>query len=96
MLGKIFSLSGSWKTTAAGIAEAIVLVAIEEVRNGGTLPDDLPGWLLWISGFLRALSGYLQKDFNKTNATVASTQPQTIPLTAPLQPASVMVKGEHL
>lgn len=87
MLDKI--LSGSWKTTALGVAEGLVLWVIEELRNGVSLPHDTVGWLLWVSGGLRVVSGLVQKDFNKTNAIVATTTPQTIPIVSkPQEPAT--------
>lgn len=79
MWDKLFS--GSWKTTAVGIAEGLVLWVIEELRNGVSLPSDTVGWLLWVSGGLRVVSGLVQKDFNKTNAIEARSQPQNAPST---------------
>lgn len=85
MWQKLFS--GSWKTTVLGVAEGLVPWVIEELRNGASLPTDTVGWMLWISGGLRIASGLVQKDFNKTNAIVATTTPQTIPIvTKPQEP----------
>ncbi len=75
-------LSGSWKTTAVGVAEGLVLWVIEELRNGAAVPSDTVGWLLWFSGGLRIVSGLVQKDFNKTNAVHVTETPKTLPLIA--------------
>lgn len=90
MFEKLFQ--GSWKTTAVGIAEALVLWVIEELRNGASVPQDAAGWLLWISGALRLISGLVQKDFNKTNAIVATPVTQTLPITVPADQALVVAK----
>lgn len=84
---------GSWKTTAVGIAEALVLWVIEELRNGVSVPQDAAGWLLWISGALRLISGLVQKDFNKTNAIVATPTTQTLPMTHTADQALVVANS---
>lgn len=81
--------AGSWKTTLVGILEAVAIWALEEVRNGGGLPNDSAGWILWVSGALRAAAGFVQKDFNKSNAALATTEVKTLPIIPPAEPVVV-------
>lgn len=93
MWTKITSLAGSWKTTASGVALAMC---------GGTgLADEINPFLpermrLALHAFclLCVVFGLLAaKDFNKTNAIVATSVPQTVPVSPPA-PDQVVVKQE--
>ena len=84
-------LTGSWKTTVVGIAEAVLAFVFEEMRNGGGFPQDAAGWLIWGGGILRALAGFVQKDHNKTNAPVPVETPNTIPMLGSVETPKTLV-----
>jgi predicted acyltransferase len=52
----------NWKTTATGIALAVMSAFESYASNGGDLGD----WKLWGRAVLIAALGYLAKDFNTT------------------------------
>lgn len=76
MWQKLFSLAGSWKTSLLG-AMALVCSGTELI---GLLPDQYKGTMTGVCMILVSLGVIAAKDFNKTNAIVATSTPQTIPV----------------
>ena len=90
MWQKLFSLAGSWKTSLLG-ALALICSGTDMI---GILPDKYRGAMTGTCMVLVSLGVIVSKDFNKTNAAVASTQTQTVPITAPTDNTSIIVKTE--
>ena len=90
MWQKLFSLAGSWKTSVLG-ALALICSGTDLI---GILPDQYRGAMTGTCMVLVSLGVIVSKDFNKTNAAVASTQTQTVPITAPTDNTSIIVKTE--
>lgn len=76
MWQKLFSLAGSWKTSLLG-ALALMCSGTELI---GLLPEKYKGTMTGVCMILVSLGVIAAKDFNKTNAIVATSTPQTIPV----------------
>lgn len=79
MWQKLFSLAGSWKTSLLG-AMALACSGTELI---GLLPEQYKGTLTGVCMILVSAGVLVSKDFNKTNAIIATTQTQTVPIEAP-------------
>lgn len=89
MFEKLTSLAGSWKTSLLG--GLALLCSGSDVL--GLLPEKYAHAMSGLCMILVSLGVIAAKDFNKTNAVVATTVPQTVPL-SPNPPDQVMVKRE--
>ena len=89
MLDKITSLAGSWKTTLLGVL-ALICSGTDLV---GLLPEQYKGTLTGVCMILVSAGVIVAKDFNKTNAIVATRVPQTVAV-EPSAPDQVIVKEE--
>lgn len=89
MLEKMTSLAGSWKTTMLGVL-ALLCSGTEMI---GLLPENYKGALTGVCMVLVSMGIIVAKDFNKTNAIMATRVPQTVPV-EPSSPDKVLVKEE--